>query len=250
MTPTPALLQNPALRSSLRSAATAFLISRGFVLAAVLAAPLLLVQEVSPDLVPPPYHTPAFWVIDALARWDAWRYLSVASIGYREGYLGANPQIFPLYPALMRLLGGWFGDAGLAYAGFFIANGAFFAALTLLHLLVRERYDKAVADRSVLYLAVFPTSFFFSALYAESLFLLLSLGCCYALERHRWVLSGALGGLAALTRAPGVFLVLSCCSGSSSGSRAACGRRNRPSCSRSWCRPPGCCCSWASWPSR
>ena len=208
MTPTPALLQNPALRSSLRSAATAFLISRGFVLAAVLAAPLLLVQEVSPDLVPPPYHTPAFWVIDALARWDAWRYLSVASIGYREGYLGANPQIFPLYPALMRLLGGWFGDAGLAYAGFFIANGAFFAALTLLHLLVRERYDKAVADRSVLYLAVFPTSFFFSALYAESLFLLLSLGCCYALERHRWVLSGALGGLAALTRAPGVFLVI------------------------------------------
>ena len=106
MTPTPALLQNPALRSSLRSAATAFLISRGFVLAAVLAAPLLLVQEVSPDLVPPPYHTPAFWVVDALARWDAWRYLSVASIGYREGYLGANPQIFPLYPALMRLLGG------------------------------------------------------------------------------------------------------------------------------------------------
>ena len=101
-------------------------------LAAVLAAPLLLVQEVSPDLVPPPYHTPAFWVVDALARWDAWRYLSVASIGYREGYLGANPQIFPLYPTLMRLLGGWFGDAGLAYAGFFIANGAFFAALTLL----------------------------------------------------------------------------------------------------------------------
>lgn len=208
MTASPSLLNWAALRSSLGPAAAAFLLSRGVVLGAVLLAPLALPQQLYADLAPLPYRTPAHQLVDSLVRWDAWRYLSVASIGYRDGYLGANPQAFPLYPGLMRLLGGWLGDSGLVYTGYALSHLAFFAALVLLHHLVQTGMGEVTARRSVLYLAVFPTSFFFSSLYAESLFLLLCLGFFLALRQERWALAGVLGGAAALTRAPGVLLAL------------------------------------------
>ena len=64
------------------------------------------------------------------------------------------------------------------------------------------------ARRAVTYLLLFPTSFFFSALYTESLFLMLSLAAFLAARRGRWWLAGAAGGLAAATRLPGVALVV------------------------------------------
>ena len=51
-------------------------------------------------------------------------------------------------------------------------------------------------------------SFFFSAVYTESLFLALSAGCFYLARRERWVWAGVLGGLAAATRSIGVLLVV------------------------------------------
>jgi hypothetical protein len=56
--------------------------------------------------------------------------------------------------------------------------------------------------------ALFPMSFFFSAVYSESLFLALSVGAIYAARRQRWAWAGALGGLAASTRSAGVVLLV------------------------------------------
>jgi hypothetical protein len=58
------------------------------------------------------------------------------------------------------------------------------------------------------YLMVFPTSFFLSAAYGESLFLALSVGAILAGRRGSWWWAGILGGLAALTRPFGVLVVL------------------------------------------
>jgi 4-amino-4-deoxy-L-arabinose transferase-like glycosyltransferase len=49
--------------------------------------------------------------------------------------------------------------------------------------LVREDFGSEIAERAVLYLAIFPTAFFFAAAYNESLFLCLALLSFYYM-RH------------------------------------------------------------------
>jgi hypothetical protein len=69
-------------------------------------------------------------------------------------------------------------------------------------------FDDRVATRAVVYLSLFPTSFFLQAVYTEALFLLLSLACFFWAREGRWRLSGLAGLLAALTRSTGVLLVI------------------------------------------
>ena len=65
----------------------------------------------------------------------------------------------------------------------------------------------APARRALVYLAVFPAALFLQAVYAESLFLCLALAVFLTAERGRWAPTGALLGLALLTRPTGVALV-------------------------------------------
>ena len=61
-------------------------------------------------------------------------------------------------------------------AGVLISVVGFAIALALLHRLAREELGARVADSTVLLLAFAPLSFFFTAVYTESLFLALSVG--------------------------------------------------------------------------
>ena len=70
-----------------------------------------------------------------------------------------------------------------------------------------ERLGPHDAVRSVLYLALFPTSFFLGAVYGESLFLLLAIGTFVLAERGRLGWASVTAGLALLTRAQGVALL-------------------------------------------
>ncbi len=67
-----------------------------------------------------------------------------------------------------------------------------------------ERLGPRDAVRSVLYLALFPTSFFLGAVYGESLFLLLAIGTFVLAERGRLGWASVTAGLALLTRAQGI----------------------------------------------
>ena len=78
----------------------------------------------------------------------------------------------------------------------------------LLHRLVRADFDEAIASRTVVYLAIGPLSFFFQAVYTESLFLLLSLACFVFAREGRLRLAGVIGLLAVLTRSTGVLLLI------------------------------------------
>ena len=71
---------------------------------------------------------------------------------------------------------------------------------TLEYRLVEEDFDQERAYRTVLYLSVFPTSFFLAAAYNESLFLCFSLLSFYEMRHGRWWLAGLFGFLAGLTR--------------------------------------------------
>ncbi|MGH2740141.1 MAG: mannosyltransferase family protein [Actinomycetota bacterium] len=143
-------------------------------------------------------------VVTAWERFDGLWFLRIATDGYVNG--DGSAAFFPLYPLLIRILSPILGGHPLA-AALLISNAAFFGSLVLLYLLTNHEYDDTMARRAVLYLAVFPTSFFFLAPYSESLFLLLVLGTILAARLGRWELAGVAGALAAATRNIGVLLM-------------------------------------------
>jgi len=137
------------------------------------------------------------------ARWDSVWFLAIADGGYGDS---GREAFFPLYPLVVRLAGALVGSP--LVAGVLVSTGLLFVALVLLHRLVALDFDRAVARNAVLVTALFPMSFFFSAVYSESLFLALSVGAMYAARRERWALAGSLGALAAATRSAGVLLLV------------------------------------------
>jgi hypothetical protein len=138
-------------------------------------------------------------------RFDANWYLAIAHQGYAAAGKGSR-AFWPLYPELIRVLGYVVGSDVIA--GVVISLASFAAALVLLHRLAELELGRRAADATVLLLAFAPLSFFFSAVYTESLFLLLSVGAIYAARRERWLIACALAGLATLTRTTGIALIV------------------------------------------
>ena len=143
-------------------------------------------------------------VVDVWGRWDSDWFLKIAEEGY--SWPSSTPAFFPLYPLLVagagRLLLGHFLLAGVVIS---LAAGA--AAFALLFDLTRDRLGEEAARRTVLFLAVAPTTLFFGAVYSESLYLLLAVAAFTSAERGRFGRAGALTGLALLTRSAGVALL-------------------------------------------
>ena len=155
----------------------------------------------------PAHETTEGWhnLVTAWERFDALWFLRIADDGYR--LTDQSAVFFPGYPLTIRLLAPLLGGHPLA-AGFLISHLATFGSMVLLYFLSASEWGERVARRSVLYLAVFPTSFFLLAPYSEALFLFLVLFALWAARRGRWELAG-LGGIAAsATRNLGVLLVL------------------------------------------
>ena len=136
-------------------------------------------------------------------RWDSIHYLTIAGHGYRRA---SDTVFFPLYPLLVRGLGFVTGSDVVAAVG--LSALSFAAALVLLHRLVDLELGRRAADATVLLLAFAPVSFFFTAVYTESLFLALSVGSVYCVRRGRLGRAATLAALAAVTRVPGVLLVI------------------------------------------
>lgn len=137
--------------------------------------------------------------------------LSTARFGYeRMPFEKATAQqnwaIFPLYPLLVRFASKITG--GYELTAIALSNLFFLLSLILLHKTVLSiGYEAGVADRTVFYLAVFPTSYFFSVAQTESLFLLLSVGSFYAAARGRWWTAGVIGAFASATRFNGILML-------------------------------------------
>ena len=154
-------------------------------------------------------------LIDIWGRWDSGWYMSIVSEGYRlRGDIlttQSNIGFFPLYPQLVGFLIRWIPTSLLTagvilLTGVIVSNLMLVGAMILLHRLTAAYFDSAVARRAVLYLLVFPTGFFLSAFYTEATFLCLSLAAFYAASRKAWPAACVMGGLLALTRAPGVLV--------------------------------------------
>ena len=143
--------------------------------------------------------------IDVWARWDSDWYLRIAEGGY-DGAPSSTPAFFPLYPAVVALVGRLL-LGHYVLAGVLVSLAACLAAFALLHRLALPRLGPDGARRTVLYLALFPAALFLQAVYSESLYLALALAAFLLAERSRWLGAGAAGGLALLTRPAGLALV-------------------------------------------
>jgi hypothetical protein len=144
-------------------------------------------------------------LLNPWAHWDGVWYIKIAHAGYADA--DGSTAFFPLFPLILRLLGTLFGG-DLLVAGIVLSLVCFAVSVYVLFKLVALDFDDRVATRAVIYLSVFPTSFFLQAVYTESLFLLLTLACFYWAREERWRLAGLAGLLAALTRSTGVLLVI------------------------------------------
>jgi Gpi18-like mannosyltransferase len=139
-------------------------------------------------------------------HWDAANYVRIAQYGYDQ--LPYDLAFFPLLPLLTAALAYVLGSWSYLFAATLISNAALLGALFVLYQLAVEAGGEQVARRTLLYLCIFPTAFYFFAPYNESLFLLFTAGAFLAMRRQRWWIAGLLGLLAALTRSAGILLFI------------------------------------------
>jgi hypothetical protein len=150
-------------------------------------------------------------LLDSLGIWnqlgtDSQHYLTIAQDGYVS--IGDDRLLivfFPLYPYLMRLVHYVFEN--YLVSGLIVSNLCWVFAAYLLYELALLDTDKKGALRALKYLCILPASFLFSAPLSDSLFLLLSVACVYAVRKDLYPVAGLVGFLAAFTRMPGVLLL-------------------------------------------
>ena len=145
---------------------------------------------------------PLGFLMSAWGHWDGIWFVRIAEHGYGL----KKAAFFPLYPVAMRAVSAVVGKADLA--GIIVSSVCYAAALVILYRLVKEEFDARTALWAVVLLSFAPTSFFFQAVYSESLFLFLTVASFAAGRKGHWLLAGAAGLLAALTRSAGLILVV------------------------------------------
>jgi Gpi18-like mannosyltransferase len=129
----------------------------------------------------------------------------IAQNGYTNQGDAANFIVFfPLYPFLVRLI--TFDFAYINLSGLIISNISSLIAVIYLFKLAKLDYSDSVAKKAVLFLSVFPTAYFLSAVFTESLFLALTIASLYYARNAKWAYTGVLGLLASLTRIAGLLL--------------------------------------------
>jgi hypothetical protein len=150
--------------------------------------------------------------IDGWVRWDSFWYESL--VDAQQRYLPAqmsNANFFPFYSWLSWIASLPFRallDREHAfYAGaLLVSSASFVAGLKAVDRLATALVGKDVANRTVWLIAVFPFSFFFTAVYADALYFCL---CAWSLTlayERRWHSACLLAALASMTRIPGIAL--------------------------------------------
>ena len=186
-----------ALRAGARLAAAPYLVSRAVLWAAAFAANRLLPYG--------PIHDPerGTW-LQGFVGWDSEHYLGIARHGYPVQVIApsGNNGYFPLLPLLLRAVGA--GDPA-ALALCFLLGLAAFAVLGAFTTAV---LDLEAARRTLWAAAFWPAAFFWSAVYTESLFLILAIACLWAAWRGRVLAAAVAGVLAALARPDGFVLLV------------------------------------------
>ena len=144
-----------------------------------------------------------------LQRWDAAHYIHLIEEGY-QGYTENGQHLFlvffPGYVWAVRLLR--LVIPSTALAGTALSCLCYGGACCYLYRLAGEAYNSRVARDALLYMSLFPFSFFSGLVMTEGLFLLATTGACWYAWRGKWLAFGLFGALAALTRMTGLLVIV------------------------------------------
>ena len=169
-----------------------------------------------------PVHTVEPWMtqvfptnnwIDGWVRWDSFWYESIVDSSnpfLPQGYSNAN--FFPFYAWaswLVSLPLQPFLEYSQAFyvGGILLSHIAFFLGLVGVFRIAEAMAGHDAAGRAVWLMAFFPFSFFFAAVYSDSLYFCLSVWAFRSVQTGRWTTAAALAAMAALTRITGFVLI-------------------------------------------
>lgn len=147
----------------------------------------------------PSYDLPHF--LSSLANFDGLHYLGIAQNGYQQ----YQQAFFPLYPILINIFTRLTGNALIS--GLIISNLTFLASLFVLAKFLNLLNIKT-KPWFYLFFLFFPTSFYFNAVYTESLFWFLFLLTLYLFFKKDYLKSIIPAFLVALTRFTGLFVII------------------------------------------
>jgi Gpi18-like mannosyltransferase len=144
-------------------------------------------------------------LLDHFVYYDSYNYAQIAMEGYAENRLTA---FFPLYPLIVREVTSVTG-IDVYWVGFLLSNFFFIGSLWLLYMIMETKgLGERVRLLTLSALVFFPSSYFFSAFYTESLFLFLALLAFRFWDNEKRGAAYFIGGLAALSRIVGVWIPL------------------------------------------
>jgi hypothetical protein len=170
---------------------------------------LILITYISYILfTAPKYSNTPVAVFALLTSWnhqEVTSYLQIAQYGYRTL---ADLAFFPLFPWLIAGISHFLGSWSYLLIGTLISNAALLGTLLIIYCLIVDAVGDDTAQRTLLYLCIFPTAFSFFVSYNTALYLLLVTGTFLAIRRQNWWLAGLVGLLAALTRLDSILLVI------------------------------------------
>ncbi|HYI14253.1 MAG TPA: glycosyltransferase family 39 protein [Thermomicrobiales bacterium] len=152
-------------------------------------------------LVPQPWNYSACW--------DTASYQQIAANGY--AYTPDEPStiaFFPMYALLMRWANDLIPGPGDVKAGVIVNFVALIVGVVYVFLLVRRDFSETIAWRTVGFLLLFPSAFFFSAAYSEAIFLVSVAGSLYHARRGHWVRAGLFAAFGSATKLAGILLIV------------------------------------------
>lgn len=144
---------------------------------------------------------------------DGVHYLRIA----QNGYVAGSQAFFPMYSIIINFLSRiipvanyydpqLFVNTNFFYAGMIISNLVFIPALWIVKKLFDTYTESKYSWLAIVLLLVFPTSFYFGAIYTESLFLLFAASTLNFYRKENYVLAGFFGILTSATKIVGITI--------------------------------------------
>lgn len=156
--------------------------------------------------VPAPQDT-RYFGLSPWANFDGDHYLAIVV----NGYDASVARFFPLYPMIIKAVIFLFSLPATSYyafiVGLLISNIGFLIACIMFYKLLRLEYPNKTSSLSIFFLLLFPTSFFFGSIYAESIFLLIAISSFYLARKRKWFLAIIMAILLPLTRPVGIAIL-------------------------------------------
>ncbi len=136
------------------------------------------------------------------ANFDGRHYIDIAVNGYRN----YNFAFFPFYPLLIKIFNSMV-VVNPIYIGILISVVCLFISMIVIYKIVKLDYSKEIAFSTLFFISIFPLSFFYHSVYADSVFLLCSVSSFYFARKKKWLLCGIFGFLTTFARLAGLALL-------------------------------------------